>query len=177
MGSLIELENIFFENPIWQIIWLIAFILWVIAFLHKKDKNLYIWIMVAQICWVIHFLFIWLYIWAFVNIIWILRSFVALKYKHVKQFIFIFIFFYLIIGFLDYNTIVDIFPVLAWILWTLAFLYFSWLKWRIILLVCSSLWLIYNYIWDSIGWVVTEIFMIISWLITIFRLIKNKNEL
>ena len=177
MNILIELEKIFLENPLWQTIWLIAFILWIIAFLHKKDRNLYIWIMIAQFFWVIHFLFMWLYVWAFVNIIWLLRSFVALKYKHRKKLIFIFIFLYLLIGIVKYNSVVDILPLLAGIFWTLAFLYFSWLKWRIILLICSILWLIYNYIWNSIWWIVTEVFMIMAWLITIFKLIKTKNEL
>ncbi len=177
MNILIELKNIFLENPFWQIIGLIAFLLWIIAFLHKNDKHLYIRIMIAQFFWVIHFLFMWLYVWAFVNIIWLLRSFVALKYKHIKKLIFIFLFLYFLIWCFNYNNIIDILPILAWILWTFAFLYFSWLKWRIILLICSSLWLIYNYIWNSIWWVITEIFMLIAWLITIFKLIKYKNEI
>jgi len=175
MNILIEFKNLFLENPIGQIIWLIAFILWIIAFLHKKDRHLYIWIMIAQSLWVTHFFLIWLYVGAFVNLVWILRSFVALRYKHIKKLIFLFIFIYVLIGILNYNSIVDIFPIIAGILGTLAFLYFSWLDWRLILLVCSILWLIYNIVWWSIWWILTEIFMILAWLITIFRLSKNKK--
>jgi len=176
MDILILFKNLFFENIIWQTIWLIAFIVWVIAFLHKKDKYLYMWLMIAQFFWIIHFFLMWLYVWAFVNIIWFIRSFIALKYKHIKEFIPIFILIYIFIGFLSYNNIFDILPLLAWFFGTLAFLYFSWIKWRFVLLICSFLWLNYNIIWNSIWWIITEIFMIIAGLISIYRLIKYKKN-
>jgi hypothetical protein len=69
----------------------------------------------------------------------------------------------------------DILPIIAWILWLLAFMYFSGIKARLILLICSSLWLTYNFLWDSIAWVTAELFMITAWLITITRLHRDNK--
>lgn len=119
MKNLIQL---FLENPIWQTIWFLAFLIWIYAFLQSKDKKLYFWVMIAQLLWVIHFFILWLYSWAFVNVVWFLRSFVALKYKSRKFFIYIFIVLYFIIWIFNYSNLIDLLPIIAWILWTIAFL-------------------------------------------------------
>lgn len=168
------LKNLYFENPLWQTVWLLAFVMGFLAFLHKKDKDLYVWIMFSQSFWIIHFLIMWLYSWAFVNIVSFARSYIALKYKWNKQIILLFILFYFIIWVVNFPNLLSLLPVLAWILGTFAFLYFSWLIWRIVLLICSVLWLIYSFVWGSIGWIITETFMILAGLITIFRLIYWK---
>lgn len=171
-----KLTNLFQEHPLWQIIWLFAFIIWVIAFLHKKDKKLYLYLIISQSLWVIHFFLMWLFSWAFVNLVSIFRWYIALKYKHIKYFIYIFILFYICIWIINYNWIISLLPPIAGILWTIAILRLSNLKWRLLLLICSMLWLIYNYIWGSIWWIITEIFMIIAWLITICRLIISYKK-
>ncbi len=172
-----DLLDIFFKDPLWQSIWFLAFVFGVFAFLHKNDKKLYLYIMLSQFFWIIHFCMIALYVWAFVNVISFFRTYIALKYKKNIKVIFLFILFYIIIGLLNYEGFISLFPIFAGIFWTLAFLYFSWIKWRLLLLFCSFLWLIYNFIWGSLGWIITELFMIVAWNITVFRLIKKTFDL
>lgn len=168
--------NLYKENPIWQTLWLFAFIITLIGFLQKEDKKLYSILIIANIFWIVHFSIMWLFTWAAVNALNIFRNFRWLKFKKNKKIILILIWFYVFAWIMLYNKTSDILPIFAWILWVLSFVYFHWLKWRIVLLTGTCLWLLYNIIWGSIWGITTEMFMILASTITIIRLIKDKKN-
>jgi len=168
--------KIFSENPIWQTLWIVWFVLLMIAFSHKKDKHFYFWLMIWQFTYWVHFFIMWLYSGSFINFVNFIRTYVALKYKHIKILFYVFIFIYILIWFFTYTNIYSILPIISWILGVVAFLYFSWLKWRLLMLVIGVCWLVYAFMWKSIWWVMTELTIFTINLITIFRILKDKNE-
>ncbi len=170
------LKNSYQINPIWQIIGFIWFGLSVIAFLNKDDKKIKIIHSISLSFWWIHFFMIWLYTAVAVDLIWMIRNFLSVKYKWNIKILFLLIIMYILFGFLTFKNIYSFLPVISWIFASFAFFKLHWIKMRLILLSCSFAWLIYNLLWYSIWWIITEIFLEISLIITISRLFLDRKN-
>lgn len=162
-------------NPIWQIIGLIWFILAIVATLNKCDKKMKNIHWISLIFWVVHYFLIWLYTAVAADLIWAARNFLSVKYKWNKIIIIWLIIIYIIFLIITYKNIYSFLPIVSWILVAFAFFYLEWIKMRLVLMCCSTMWLIYTYIGHSIWWMIIEIFLICANLITITRLLINKK--
>lgn len=158
-------------NPIGQTIGFIWFFLSLIAYLNKKDTNTQIIHGISLAFWSLHFYSIWLLEWSIVNAIWSVRGFASVKYKWNNKVLLLFLLLYIPSLFLTYKNLLSIIPFTWATLNTIAFFKLKWIKMRLLLILCSSLWLIYNYIWHSIWWLVVNVFLILANTITIIRLI------
>lgn len=162
-------------NPITQIIGFIAFILWIIAFLNKDDNKAKSIHLLSLFLWVVHYYLFHLYTWLACDLLWWFRNFASIKFnKNNKTFI-VFIFFYIIIWVFIFDNVFSLFPIFSWILASIAFFYLDWIKMRFTLLLTCIFWLIYNYTWNSLGWIITDLFFIGVHIITITRLFFDKK--
>lgn len=172
-----NLIQLYWENPLWQIIWVLAFIISMIAFLHKEDKKFYFVIVTANLLWTIHFYMVWLYIASFISIINLSRNLSALLVKKNLYLLLAFIILYIWTWYYFYTNTLSLLPVVWWIFATLWVLYFSWITGRWVLLLASFSWVIYAYLWWSIWWMLSEGMIIIVSTITIIRLIIDKKKI
>lgn len=170
------LVNAYQINTIGQIIGFIWFFLSLIAYLNKKDKNTQIIHGISLAFWSLHFYSIWLLEWSVVNAIWSVRGFASVKYKWNNKVLIFFLILYIPSIILTYKNILSFIPFTWATLNTIAFFKFSWIKMRLLLIFCSSLWLVYNFIWHSIWWLIVNIFLIFANSITIIRLIFEKYD-
>lgn len=163
-------------NPFWQIFGFIAFILWMIAFLNKNDK------LTKNIHWfslffrVVHYYIFWLYTWVLCDLIGWFRNFFSLKDKWKKYIFIFFIIIYLLSWYLTYYDTISLLPVISWILATIAYFYLKWIKMRLVLLITPILWIFYDLKWNSIWWIITDVFYTAAHIITISRLIIDKKS-
>ncbi len=162
-------------NPIGQIIGFIAFTLGLIATLNKCDKKMKNIHWISLIFWVIHYFLIWLYTAVAADFIWALRNFLSVKYKWNIKVIISIIILYLISLIITYKDLYSLLPIISWILVTFAFFKLEWIKMRLVLIFCWSMWLIYTYIWHSIWWLTIEVFLMSANIITITRLLLDKK--
>lgn len=162
-------------NPIAQIIGFIWFFLSVLAFLFKNDKKTKVIHGISLAFWALHFLLLWLYTAVAVDLVWIVRNFSSIKKKWSNKMILLLSFTYILFWIITYKDIYSTLPVVSWILATYAFFKLDWIKFRLLLLVCSSMWIIYSLIWHSIWWLGVELFLMTANVITIWRLILEKR--
>lgn len=163
-------------NPIGQIIGFIAFILWIIALLHKNDDKTKSIQWASLFLWVAHYYMFWLYTWLVSDLIWWFRNFLSMKYR--KNIIVIFILFivYLLAWYITYDNIYSIFPIISWLIATRTYFYLEWIKMRLTLLLCWFFWIIYNYFWHSIWWMFADLLFMSAHIITITRLLLDKKH-
>lgn len=171
------LEKSYQINPLWQLIWFVWFVLWVIAFLYKDDSKTKSIHWLSLFLWVIHYYLFWLYTWVASDLLWWFRNLLSIKYKKNKRVIIILFVLYWIAWYVTYDNIYSLFPIISWLIATLAFFYLEWIKMRLALLSTCIFWMIYNYFWHSIWWMITDIFFIWAHWITITRLLLKPKKI
>lgn len=175
-------EKIFFyfsENPIWQIIWIIALIVNIFTYLIIDEKKFFIFFSIICFLWWLHFHLLWELSWAFINYFEIFASLLVLKYKKSKK-IFLFLSFnYILIWFLIYLfswsfSYIWIIPIFNAILISYFSFFYSWIKLK--LWICFTLFirLIYWFYLGSIWWIISDIILFITWFIWAYKIYKNK---
>lgn len=152
------------ENSIyilWQTFWILAAALTIWAFIYdNKEKTINI-LLIGGIFWILQFLLLWAYSWAIVNCFWFLRTLFA-KYHYNDKKLLIFLFFIIgIINYFSYKGPISLLPLLATSIATYALFYAEWIRFRVILIIPSILWLIYSYTVWSIGGTIREIIILI----------------
>ncbi len=171
LDQIIEYLKISFElSPVAQILWFVWVFFSVTAFLSKKDDKTKIILSIWLLVFGMHYFLLGLYTAVVIDLLWVLRNMASIKYNHNKKVMFLFMPLYLLAWILTYSNIYSLLPIASWLLATYSFFQLDGIKMRLVLLICSSLWLTYNFIWHSIWWIVVESFIIIASLLTIFRL-------
>lgn len=168
--------NLFLLNPIWQFLWLIAFFISIYNFLYCKNKKFIFFTMIASFLWWFHFLALWLLSAAYINIVDVLKNALALKYEKNKYLTLWFIFIYFVISYFTYTSLISLIPLATAILSTILVFYVRWVYLNIWFLFVIFLWMIYNIIWWSIWWFMTDTTLMITWIIWIYKIIKSENK-
>ena len=169
-----DIVSIYLQNPIGQTFWIIWMAVVIFAFLQKDDRYVVKTLVVANIFWILHFYFMWIYIWLVISSLWLFRLILSLKYKrNIKIFYAILI---LTIGLwaITYENYSSLFPILASWLSTYWFFFLEKVKLRLVLLLCSSFWFSFHYLHFSIGWVINESIIQIIHLFTIYKIISSE---
>ncbi|MEM7618643.1 MAG: YgjV family protein, partial [Pseudomonadota bacterium] len=87
-----------------------------------------------------------------------------------------FIFFYLVSAFFVYERPSDLLPVFSGVISTYAFYRLSGIKMRIVFFFAESSWFVFSVLINSIGGIITNIFVLIANSITTFRLLRDKKS-
>jgi len=168
--------NVFLEEPIAQLIGLFALFFTIIWFVSKKDNIFIIFMVIASFLWWIHFFMLWLLSASFINFFDTIKNYLAFKYKKNKYIFIFFLFSYFLIGLIsiDFNNYISIIPVFNSIFWLILIFYFKWIKLKLWFIFIVSLWFLYNYFWNSIAWMISDLILFFSWLIGVYNLSKSK---
>lgn len=181
----------FFENPVWQVVWVVGFIVSVYNFLFCKNRKFIFFTMVASFVWGIHYLSIWLIAGWLINAIDTVKNAIALKYEKSNKITIFFVILYLLIWFFTIKqeflanpnqdllqSLTSIIPTINAIAWTFLVFYVRWVWLNIWFMFVILLWAVYNFLGHSIGWLATDITLFFVWIIWIIRILffEKKEE-
>lgn len=170
--------EIFNQNSVAQTIGFLAVLVNIIAFVTAKDRIFLIFMAISSFVWGVHFWYLGLFSAAFVSFFDILKNIIALKYKRNIFISWFLIISYLIIWFFTFNleNIFSVIPILNAILSVIFINYLSWLKLKIWFLFILIFWFIYNYFWNSLGWMLSDAILFISGIIGILNILKQEKK-
>jgi len=174
--TIIYLQESYSLNPIAQIWWRVATIPLILAVMTKNDHRLRL---IFVFWWglrIIHFFLLGTFAAMVAIIIATIRIIASIIYNWNWRVMYFFMILFLIACFLTYENIFSTFPMIAWLIATYAFFKLSWIKMRVSFLLCSWLWLAYSIFNHSIWWIITEIIIEISFIITIIRIFNDGKE-
>lgn len=164
--------NIFLKDPIWQTLWILWMLSVIYAFLQKDDKKVIKILFISSFFWSWHFFFLEVYAALVSTLVWAFRLLLSLKYKGNIKIFYIILFITIVLWILTYKDFSSLLPITASILATYGFFFLEKIKLRLLLIVCSSFWLSYNYIHFSIWWVINETILHFITIYTIYKIIE-----
>lgn len=176
LSFFLSVRDLFISNPLWQTIGLIAFFISIYNFTYCRDKKFIVFTWIASLVWWFHFLLIWLFSAAFINLVDVFKNALALKYEKNKYITISFILIYCIISYFTFDGLISLIPLLTAILSTIIVFYIRGVYLNIWFLFVIVLWMIYNFIWGSIWGFITDTSLMISWFIWIYKIIKSDNK-
>lgn len=104
------------------------------------------------------------------------RNFLAFK-MDTKALAPAFVGLFIAIGYLNFEAVIDLFPVASSISATLALSYLSGAKLRMVFMGCSSLWAVHNLAYGAYGPALMEMMMVVMGAITVYRLLQAKPSI
>ena len=156
-----------------QIFALAALILSLCAYQKKKKVQILNYTVVSAICSVLHYLFLEAWSGVATKGVGVIRNIFAAyethNHKVSKLAPFIFVLFYIVMGFLTYQSPASLLPVLAASIYTLGIYFLDARRLRYIAVLTSGLWLVYGIIVFSIMGAVAEAIFIVNDLVAIYR--------
>ena len=164
--------NIFLEEPIWQTLWIIWMLSIVYAFMQKDDTKVVKILFISNFFWAWHFFFLEIYTALASALVWAFRLALSLKYKRNVKIFYMIVFITIALWVLTYKNSSSLLPITASIFATYGFFFLEKIKLRLLLLVCSSFWLSYNYIHFSIWWIINESILHFVHIYTIYKIIE-----
>ncbi len=167
--------EIFRENILGQVVWLIAFIFSIYTFLFCENKKFIVFMAIISFMWGLHFWLIWLLAASLIHFIDLFKNILALKYEKSKKLAFIFIIFYIIVWFISYESYISLIPSVTAVFSTYLVFYVRWIWLNIWFMFIISLWALYNFLGNSIWWLATDITLLITWTAWIIRIILSKK--
>ena len=183
-----QLFELFMQNPIWQTLGILAFLVSIINFAFMKDKKFIIWTLIASIFWWIHFHSIWALAAAYINYFDVIKNALALKYERNKKWMYAFFAIYSLIWIFtflninlktfsiwDYNYF-SLFPTFCSLFSTYLVFNTRWIKMKSWFLLVVASWLVYNITYWSIWWVMTDLSLFLAWAFWIYKDLKEKNK-
>lgn len=163
------------QEPIAQVLGIIAMAIAVSSFQFKKNKNLFIVQGISCCLFFIHYILLGAYTGAFLNLLALARS-VCLSVKKLRNPIFeaLIMIAFVVITVLTYDGWLSLLVLAAMLIGTAVY----WLnKAKLIrisqLAIISPCWLVYNIFNFSIGGIITEVFNIISTIVSMIRYRKS----
>ncbi len=170
------LQGSYKANPTAQIWWRIAIFPLIIAFTTKSDYKVKLIFTLWGWIWVVHFFLLEAYAAMITIVLATIRVAVSIKYSWNQKIMYFFMVLFLIASFFTYQNIFSILPITAWLIATYAYFKQSWIRMRASFLICSWLWLVHNIFNHSIWWIMTELLIEITLIITIIRLYFDSEK-
>jgi hypothetical protein len=149
----------------------------IFAFAQEDDTKVKKILTIANIFWLGHFLFMWLYIWVAMVIISSIRLYLSIKFEKNRKIFYIVTGVTIVTGIFSYTEPSSLYPILASMFATYAFFFLEKVKLRLVLLVCSSFWLSFHYLHFSIGGMITESIIHVVHLMTIYKILSHEGHL
>ena len=163
-----------------QVFALVAMMLSLYAFQKKEKMKILNFTIVSATCSTLHYLFLGAWPGVMAKAISVVRNAFAAYETHnrrvAKLVPFVFVFLYVMMGFLTYQSPISLLPVLAAVICTLAIYFVDAKKLRYVAALTSGMWLIYGVLVFSIMGVVAEAVFIVNDLVTIYRYRKKPRR-
>jgi hypothetical protein len=169
------LEILLLQINLVQALGFLAFFVSLYAFSRTSDKQLRIGQAVQSFVLALHFYLLGANTAASMSLLTVARNFLSL-HKKVKNLAILFIVIYVAVGIYTYRELVDILPILSTLLGTTAVFYFSGIKMRLTMMLSTTLWIVHNAVFISIGPLLMELFIFSVTARTVYKLWKS-NEI
>ncbi len=169
-----EIIEIFMQNPVGQTFWIFWMITVVSAFLQRNDSNVVKILLIANIFWICHFYFMWIYTWLAISSLGFFRLVLSMKYKKNIKLYYVFLILIIWLGTLTYENPISLLPMVSSALSTYWFFFLEGVKLRLVLLLCSSFWFSFHYVHFSIWWMINESLIQFIHLFTIYKIIDSQ---
>ena len=148
----------------------------IFAFTNKSDDRFKIFVMIGSLIFAAHFYLLGAYAGVVVNLINAARSGFSIKYHRSNAALAVFLSIYAIMGIIICKQPVDALPFIAGSMSAVAMYKLSGIKFRLCLSVVSGCWLAYGIIFQSVGVVMTELFVQVTNASTIYRLVRDERK-
>ena len=149
----------------------------ILAFAQEDDTKVKQILTIANIFWLGHFIFMWLYVWIAMVIISSIRLYLSVKFEKNRKIFYVVTGVTIVTWIFTYTGLSSLYPVIASIFATYAFFFLEKVKLRLVLLVCSSFWLSFHYLHFSIGGMITESIIHVVHLMTIYKILSHEGHL
>jgi len=159
-----------------QSIGILASALVICSLLQKSDNNFKIWIALGATIFAVHFALLGAYAGAVVAILNATRTLLSMKFHNANKLLYFFLTLYVIVGIFICDTVIDMLPLFAGALSTIALFKLSGLKMRIAFIITEVGWLTYGIFVQSIGSIINNSFALCANMLTIYRMRKDKNH-
>ena len=161
-----------------QAVGLVASSIIIFACTNKSDNRFKFFIMLGSAVFACHYFLLGAYAGAAVNVVNSLRTGLSIKFNKSNAVMTFFIVLYLSIGVFTIEQWHDALPIFSGVVTTFAMYKLSGILLRSCMLASSLSWLTYDFIFRSIGGVITEMFVQTTNLITMYRIHRDgkKNE-
>lgn len=164
------------ENPIWQGIGIVAMLISFYWYTQRDDKKIIKIFIVSNVFWISHFYLIWVLSAAAVNLVWIFRLFLSLKYKkNIKMFFWIVIA-TIILWIVTYENELSILPIIWSCMSAYSYFFLEKLRLRMLIFLTSIVWFTFSYLSWSVWWAINEIIVQIILIFTMYKLVKYEWE-
>ena len=162
-----------------QIIGIVGFIFLGISNLTKTRKKIILFQILSCFTFSIHYFLINALTASILNLIGVFRGIMFYNKKQennkYKLYFIGYILLYLVVGIITYNNFFSIFPIVAYILYTISVFNEKEINMKIINLTISFMWIVYDISYMSYGGIISDILMIFTGIIGIVILKRNKG--
>ena len=162
-----------------QIIGIVGFIFLGISNLTKTRKKIILFQILSCFTFSIHYFLINALTASILNLIGVFRGIMFYNKKQennkYKLYFIGYILLYLVVGIITYNNFFSIFPIVAYILYTISVFNEKEINMKIINLTISFMWIAYDISYMSYGGIISDILMIFTGIIGIVILKRNKG--
>jgi hypothetical protein len=176
VNSYNTLIDLFIKEPVWQTIWVVAFVFSIYTFMFCKDKRFVFFNMIISIFWWAHFFALWLATAAYIHMVDILKNALALKFEKNKYLTLGFILVYIVISYFKFDWMISLIPLVTAIISTILVFYVRGVYLNIWFLFVIALWMVYNYTGWSVWWLATDITLMVSWVFWVIKIINADKK-
>lgn len=159
------------RDPFAQITGFCAMITTVIAYFQKDDFTVKKLMVLSSLFWWTHFYLLGVYAWLAAVIIFVFRLVLSIKYQKNKRAFASIIWVTLITGYLTFDWLFSLLPIITSISWAYSFFFLEKIKLRLSMMFNSALWLVYQVSIGSISGIINEWFVQVVLLMTVYRMI------
>ncbi|MEM8833331.1 MAG: YgjV family protein [Pseudomonadota bacterium] len=149
----------------------------IFSFSQKSDNRFKVFLIAGAFAFAFHYILMGALAAAFVAVVNGIRSFCSIKFHGSDKIMIAFILFYISSIFFVYERPYDLLPVFSGVLSTFALYKLQGIKMRVSFFFAESSWLVFSILINSIGGIITNVFVLATNSITTYRLVRDsKNE-
>lgn len=140
----------------------------------KSDKKTKFVLIFSSLFFTWHFYLLGAFAGASICLVNALRNGTSIFFHKSKAFLLFFIVTYVFMGVISFEKFIDLLPLMASLGTCIGMFLFSGIKFRIIIVIAATFWIIYNISVGSIGGTINSIILFFISLITVIRLYKDQ---
>lgn len=158
-----------------QILGYIASIILLLGYAIKNDLKTKTVLIISSVVFALHFYLLGAFTATAICILNALRNVSSIFFYKSKPFFLIFVFLYIGFAYLTFNSYIDFLPTMAAILTCLGMFLLGGLRFRILVIIATLLWIVHNIYVGSIGGTVNAVILFFISSATVIRLYKDQQ--
>ncbi len=163
---------LFYENPIGQLMWLVASLVFSLSIFFRDDKVMLYIFTTSLLIWALHYYLLDLTAAAAIHVFMVVRNIFMFVYPKNKLIFYIALISPFIVLYFSYQSWASILTIIPPFIFIYGVYYLKGIPLRLAFMSTGIFWLIYGILWSSIMWVVNEVMYIVSWAIAIYKIKK-----